>query len=265
MVQASFSYLAEMAEKPVYYLHPPPPGRSWRNTRGDRRRLPVGDARALDRAPSLDEHGFALVPHAAPPARPTDEDEVRAGYYPEMERLVARATGATRVLAFDHNVRSGEGDSQGVRAPVRFVHNDYTEASAPQRVRDLVGGAAAESLLRHRFAVINTWRPLRGPVLEAPLAVLDARTLAPGDLLPTDLVYADRRGEVYSLRFAPAHRWYYFPRMQPDEVLLLKCFDSAPDRARYTAHSAFDDPGTPPDAPPRESIEVRTLAFFAPA
>src|SRR4029077_4965480 len=137
----------------------------------------------------------------------------------------------------------------------------YTERSAPQRVRDLLG-ADAVALLRARFAVINVWKPLRRPVEGAPLAVCDARTIAPADLVETDLRYRDRTGEVYSLRFSPAHRWFYYAGMRTDEALLLKCFDSDPTRARFTAHSAFDDPTSRPGARPRESIEVRTLALF---
>jgi len=154
-----------------------------------------------------------------------------------------------------------ERDAQG---PVRYAHNDYTERSGPQRVRDLLGGEA-ERVLRGRFAVINVWKPIRGPVEQAPLAVCDARTIRAEDFVPTDLRYRDRTGEIYSLRWSPTHAWFYFSRMAADEALLLKCFDSAPARARFTAHSAFDDPGARPDAPVRESIEVRTLAFFAEA
>jgi hypothetical protein len=106
---------------------------------------------------------------------------------------------------------------------------------------------------------------LREPVLASPLAVCDARTLVPGDFVASDLRYRDRTGETYAVTYDPRHRWYYFPKMQRDEVLFLKCFDSATDgRARFTAHTAFDDPTSPPGAPPRQSIEARTVAFFAP-
>jgi hypothetical protein len=188
---------------------------------------------------------------------------VRAGYYREVEQLVKDATGAATVLAFDHNVRSslaarGRG---AVQQPVNFAHNDYTESSAPQRVRDLVP-ERAEALLGDRFAVINIWKPIRGPVRQMPLAVCDARSIRATDLVPTDLRYRDRTGEVYSLAFNPDHRWYYFSNMRADEAMLLKCFDSDTRRARFTAHTAFADPTSPADAPPRESIEVRTLAVY---
>jgi hypothetical protein len=265
MVETTLSYLAAMPERPAYYLYEPPAGVPWRNTKGDRRRVTVRDARQLAPAPSLDREGFMLVRlHSA--ADPSDPRAVRDVYYREVERLVGDVTGATRVMAFDHNLRSAAiagRDASGVQGPVRFAHNDYTEHSGPQRVRDLVGGAEAEALLRGRCAVINVWKPTRGPVRNAPLAVCAAASIQPGDLVPTDLNYRDRTGEVYSLTFNPQHRWFYYPQMQADEAMLLKCYDSDPGRARFTAHTAFDDPSAPADAPPRESIEVRTLAFFS--
>jgi hypothetical protein len=263
VVEATLNYLAPMTERPYYYLYPPPAGEPGRNTRGDRRRVAVHDARALAQ-PSLDVEGFALVKFASALADAYDPDAVRRVYHPEVEALVRRATGARRVLAFDHNVRNadraGRADDLS-QAPVRLVHNDYTQRSGPQRVRDLVGGVEAEALLRRRFAVINVWRPLRGPVQQNPLAFCDASSLAQRDFVPTDLRYRDRTGEIYSLCYRPEHRWFYYPAMQADEALLLKCFDSDPQRACFTAHTAIDDPTSPPDAETRESIEVRTLVF----
>lgn len=144
---------------------------------------------------------------------------------------------------------------------MRFVHNDYTEGSGPQRVRDLLPDEA-EQLLRRRFAVINVWKPIRGPVEQAPLAFCDAGSIAHEDMLPSDLVYADRTGEIYSFTWNPEHRWFYYPAMRADEALLLKCYDSDTAGARFTAHTAIDDPTSRENAATRESIEVRTLAFF---
>lgn len=259
MVKSTLSYLARMSEKPAYYLYPPPEGTSWRNTRGDRRTVTIADARDLDPPPSLDREGCALARLETAVEDLYDAGAVRERYYPEVEDLVRRVSGAARVHAFDHNVRCAERDDAA--NPVRFAHNDYTERSGPQRVRDLMGGEA-ESLLRGRVAVINVWKPIVGPVQQTPLAVCDARSIAPEDWIPTDLRYRDRTGEVYSLAFSPAHRWLYFSAQRADEALLLKCYDSAEAVARFTAHTAFDDPTSPPDAPARESVEVRTLAFL---
>ncbi len=259
MAEGLFNYLAPMDERPYYYVGSPPEGRPWRNTRGDRRRLPVADARQATEA-SLDREGFALA-RLVSAADPWDPRDVRGRYLPEVEALVREATGAARVVAFDHNVRS-EARADGAQAPVRFVHNDYTLGSGPQRVRDLMPADEVDELLARRFAVINVWKPIARPVQRAPLGFLDARSLVQEDFVATDLRYPERTGEVYSLLWREAHRWAHYPEMQPDEALLLKCYDSAADRARFTAHSAFDDPATPEHAPARESIEVRTLAFF---
>jgi hypothetical protein len=187
--------------------------------------------------------------------------------YPECERVIKEATGAARVVAFDHIVRNAamaalEGSC--VKIPAKRVHNDYTAWSSPMRVRQLMGDEA-EELLKHRYAIINLWRPIRGPVLESPLTLCDAESLSEEDLVASDLKYPDRTGETYSITYNPQQRYYYFPRMQADEPVLIRCFDSAREgAARFSAHTGFDDPTSPPDAPPRESIEVRTLVFFPP-
>jgi hypothetical protein len=196
-----------------------------------------------------------------------DDEEVKKVYYPEAERLLERLTGASQVFIFDHTTRrrvpGSEDRRGGIRRPVNRVHVDHTAKSSPQRVRDLLPDEA-QGLLRGRVQVINLWRPIRGPLLDAPLAVCDARTVDPEDLVPSDLIYPHRIGETYSVTYRPSHRWYYFSQMRPDEVLLLKCYDSETDgRARFTPHSAFTDPTTPADAPPRESIEPRTLVFHS--
>jgi hypothetical protein len=248
-------------------MYAPPPGKPRRSGRYLAHTLPIFNGRVLRDRLSLDQHGFQLIRRESRVQNFYDAQEVRAAYYPEVEYLLRKVTGAARVIAFDHNVRCGtpaKHGEAGVREPVKIVHNDYTLKSGPRRVRDLLPTEEAEELLKRRFAFVNLWRPVRGPVQESPLAVCDARSMSQDDFVPTDLVYRDRIGEIYSVTFSPRHRWFYFPQMQTDEVLLLKCYDSMEDgRARFTAHAAFDDPTTPPQAPARESIEVRTLVFFA--
>ncbi len=268
-VEAPLNYLVPSTEKPAFYMYEPSPGTPRQTAESDRHTMAIHDGRKVLESLSLDEQGFTLAHHDSGVSNFYDKAEVRAVYYPEVEQLVKKATGASKVLVFDHNVRCepmAERGENGAQRPVKSAHNDYTIKSGPQRVRDLVDPAEAERLLEQRFAVINVWKPIVGPVEEMPIAVCDARSIGKQDLVPTDLKYQDRTGEVYQLTFSPEHRWFYFPKMQPTEVMLLKCYDSAEDgRARFSAHSAFLDPTSPPDAAPRESIEVRTLAFFAPA
>jgi len=265
-VEAPLNYLSEETQKPAAYMYPPPPGVPSRSGQYTAHTLPIFNARELHDRLSLDWYGFQLIRRESRVQNFYDSQEVKAIYYPEVEYLVRKFTGAARVIAFDHNVRCGTLAKQGeagIREPVKTVHNDYTLKSGPQRLRDLLPTEEAEALLQHRFAFVNLWRPICGPVQESPLAVCDARSISQEDFIPTDLVYRDRVGEIYSVAFKPRHRWFYFPQMQTDEALLLKCYDSADDgRARFTAHSAFDDPTTPPHAPARESIETRTVVFF---
>jgi hypothetical protein len=171
------------------------------------------------------------------------------------------------VVVFDHTIRRrvpGQPDrTPGIpRQPSTRVHGDYTVTSGPQRLREVMGDAA-EMLLRRRFSIVNVWRPIRGPLRDAPLTVCDATSVEPGDLVATDLIYRDRTGESYAVTYRPGHRWFYAPNMREDEAMLLKCYDSAEDgRARFVPHTAFVDPTAPADVLPRESIELRTLAFY---
>ncbi len=266
-VEAPLPYLANMAERPHLYTYTPPPGVAQTNRRVAPQVVSIRDARPIADQLSLDRHGFALRRHESTVSNFYDEDEVRAVYYPECERLLEGATGAARVVVFDHIVRCAtraRNGEKGVKEPAKGAHNDYTLRSGPQRLRDLLP-AEAEALLAHRFAIINVWQPIRGPVQESPLAVCDAQSLRQDDFVASDLIYPQRWGEIYAVTFRPTHHWYYFSQMRPDEALLLKCYDSTADgRARFTAHTAFDDPTSPPDAAPRESIETRAFVFFAP-
>jgi hypothetical protein len=265
-VDATLNYLAPMAERPRNYTFDPPPGVARSNSTHEAHTVAIHDARAVESDVSLDREGFAILHHQSAVKDFWDEDEVRRVYYPEVQRVLAEATGASKVYIFDHTlrrrVRGVDDRAAGTpRQPATRVHVDHTATSGPQRVRDFFGDEA-EELLRGRVQVINVWRPIRGPLRDAPLAVCDAGSVAPEDLVPSDLVYQNRVGETYGVTYNPAHRWFYVPDMQPDEALLLKCFDSATDgRARFAPHTAFDDPTAPEDALPRESIEIRTLVF----
>jgi hypothetical protein len=213
---------------------------------------------------SLDRNGFELHQHTSTLTDFSDPAAIERIYYPESEALLRRVTGAKRAVIFDHTLRDGcAARADGVREPVKFIHNDQTFLSGPRRVRDHLPPHEAEELLKGRVAIVNLWRPIGWTVESSPLALCDSRSIALNDVVPSDLIYRDRIGETYAFVFNRQHRWYYFPLMSPDEVLLLKIYDSAGDGvARLTAHTAFDDPSSPPDARPRRSIELRTLLFF---
>ena len=261
---STLHYLKRGDEKPAYYRIDPPPGVSKWNGEDDPREVTIEDARGREGEFTLDRNGFAIV--KAPTAMAHDDfyspETIRRVYYPEVEQLLKDKLGASRVFVFDHNVRNAT--IPGMPAPSRQVHNDHTVNSAPRRVRDHLP-EEAEELLKHRFGVVNVWRPVRGPILDSPLALCDARSFTDADLIASDLVYAHVRGETSRVEYSPKHRWYYFSEQQTDEVLFIRVHDSANDgRARLSFHTSFENPLTP-GAPARESIEVRTLVFFPPA
>ena len=267
-VIGELNYLEPMAEKPRTLAYDPAEGEARTNAAYAPHRVEISNLRAARIAPTLDREGFALVRRRSAVSGFTDEDEVRRVYYPESARIIQEATGADRVVIFDHTIRrriAGAVDRAAgtPRQPVARVHVDHTEHSGPQRVRDLMGDEA-EALLRGRVEIVNLWRPIRGPLEDAPLAMCDARSVAPEELVASDLVYRDRSGETYGVLFNPRHRWSYVPAMREDEALLLKVYDSARDgQARFSPHTAFEDPTAPDHKLPRESIEVRALVFHA--
>ncbi len=261
-VVADLNYIvAPNADPRVVYADGKPPrfegGYGFRPTE-------IRDARGLDRNPALDREGFELRRAPTDFRAFDDGDAVRDFYYAEAVGIVKKATGADQVVVFDHTVRKTRSDLG--RFPAQHVHVDFTDISAPRRIAGFLGEGRAERLLAGRHLQVNVWRAFSGPVLRSPLAFADAGSVLPDDLVRAGIEYRDkgRGGEIFGLRYDPAQRWYYFSDMDPDEVALIKGYDSDGGRARFTPHSAFEHPATPVDAPARASIEVRTFAFFDP-
>ena len=264
-VLATLTYTRGGEPKPASYMYERPAGVPAIEERNEPHRVAIHSARPLVETLSLDLQGFELA-HGSTAVRNFDDPaELKNVYDAEVAALVLAKTGAQRALVFDHTLRRIGGDdaSAARRAPVHVVHNDYTNKSGPQRVRDLLPENEAKAALTRRFAIVNVWRSINGPVTDTPLAFADARSVAAEDWIATDLKYPDRTGEVYRVGFNPEHRWFYVPNLQPDEILLLKTYDSARDgRARFMPHTAFSDPATRPGTEKRQSIESRVLAFF---
>ena len=262
-IEATVNYLLETGETPFTYTGGPGSTEVRSGGTMDPHRVTIRNGRQQRFV--LEENGFRFVDHPTKVKNFFDADEVARVYYPEMEALIKAESGAKRVVVFDHTLRTADDDfreEHKIREPVRRAHNDYTEWSGPQRVRDLMGDEA-EELLRHRFAIIQVWRPIRYPVETHPLAICDAKSMSEKDLTVSERRYPNRIGQTYAILYNPAHRWYWFPHMRREEAIVFKVYNSLKDgRARWTAHSAFDDPTSPANARPRESIEIRTLAFF---
>ena len=274
--------------------------------------VPVRDARGLEgvQRRTLDANGFEVLerPMAIPDMDFLDHDQIVRGYYAQCADIIRDASGANLVAAFDHNVRSISGNQnrrrieggQQVQPPLHMVHGDYTLASAPQRLRDLAKPPTSndtyrtlvpdgQSLLDEtrvervlssgRFAIVNLWRNIAGEAVAAhPLALCDAASVHPDDLVVFEIRYADRIGENYYAKHSDGHQWFFYSALTRDEALLIKQWDSAGELARSTGanadatnpdapctfsfHSAFEDSMTGPDAPDRWSIEVRCVALY---
>jgi hypothetical protein len=264
-VLATLNYTRGGAPKPAAYMYERPAGVPAIEERNEPHKVAIHSARPLIETLSLDLQGFELALGPTAVRDFDDAAELKRTYDQEVAGLVLAKTGASQALVFDHTVRriGGDDSSAGKRAPVYVVHNDYTNWSGPQRVRDLLPETDAAWALKRRFAIVNVWRSINGPVVDTPLAFADARTVEDADWIATDLKYPDRTGEVYRVAFNPDHGWFYVPNLQPDEILLLKTFDSATDgRARYMPHTAFADPATVPGTEKRASIESRVLVFW---
>ncbi|MEM9098631.1 MAG: CmcJ/NvfI family oxidoreductase [Pseudomonadota bacterium] len=231
--------------------------------------VPVHNLRPEADRFTLDKAGFALRNAPTEVLDLYDDDTVEGAYFAEIEDLLKAELGASQVAIFDATRRSdggaGAANKDGNRRVASRIHVDYTAKSGPQRARDVLGSEAFDQLLAKgaRIVQVNVWRPIVGPVQRAPLALADASTVEAVDLIATDQVFPNRVGEIYHLTHNPAQKWYFAPEMTPDEVLLIKGWDSVEDgRAQFTPHTAFPLPNQD-GAPARESIEVRTLVVIA--
>lgn len=270
--QAELGYMSPTQERPCNYAYEPPAGTPWENYDADDRTVTIRDARHWLVQSSLDQEGFALLDAPSDVSDFNDRDAVIGRYYAEVAQLACAATGAKRAVVFDHLVRKREaGNStlgfgraqRGVAASANGrVHNDYSEESGRRRLALVLGDDAAPGG-SGRFGIVNVWRSIKGPVLDTPLAVCDARSVDTADLVCGEVRYPQRSGEIYLLRHAARHRWSYFSAMDRHEALVFKQYDSQVSGvARFTPHAAFNHPDAPPDAPPRESIEVRCLVIY---
>ena len=281
----------------------------------EEREVTIRNARLLEQNErrTIQVHGFELLKRRLenPDLDFYDHQQVVQNYYAECAELVREETGASQVFAFDHNIRSATGKKnrkrirggQQVQGPARTVHGDYTLTSGPQRLRDLAKPPSTNdtlrstlgertSLLKHgkvdhilvdnrRFAIINVWRNIAyEPVANHPLALCDGQTVNPEDLVVFEIHYHDRVGENYFAKHAGQHRWWYYPAMTRDEVLLIKQWDSFGELARsggsradssvegdqapctFSFHTSFKDLTIPPEAPDRQSIEVRCIVLY---
>lgn len=279
----------------VYYFGHPTGGRT-RNFDYQNVKTVVHDVRGKESSFLLDKSGFKFMNHVSEEKEFLDAEMIKTRYYKEIEEILREETGASRIVIFDHTVRYAPfisvifaylicwrrrnydinvSDEVKKRPSVSYpnifreyllnslqfrVHVDQTAESAAMRVRRHVG-KDAESLLQRRYQIINVWRPIKNPVAHYPLAVLDFSTIdCQKDLVDVELIRPDQAGAFHLVRHNPSHRWHFLDKQTPDEVVLIKNFDSDPTKAALAPHAAMKqvcDPGLPL----RQSIEVRAIVF----
>ncbi|OSX56950.1 hypothetical protein POSPLADRAFT_1050355 [Postia placenta MAD-698-R-SB12] len=252
-VPTTMNYYIPIGEDAPYrYVQSPPEGVPLHNIGREPHPVVVHNVRGHEADFLIDTTGFQYVKHVSAEKEFDDEKRITDVYYKEVEELLKKEVGAKRVFIFDHTIRRG---------PAELVHIDQTYDASVKRVQYHLGDEA-DRLLQGRVRIINVWRPIHHPAAHKPLAVSDWRFLdETHDLVPARLIYPHREGSTFSVRYNPKHQWYYLSNQTPEEVLLIKCYDSDVDKARLTPHTAFPDTTSPPEAPHRESIEVRCLVF----
>lgn len=307
--KTTLTYLdwTEGEEKPYVYNYKRTDGGPQYYSKNHKKEMTIFDVRPEQDTITLDGNGICVVPHET--SLSTEDfyespEKIQKVFYQECIDLIKRSTGASKVIVFDHNVRSSDalknamnekgrreisaektGGSVISTPAIGGCHNDYTEWSGVARLKDLAkppgdpnrmdykltGGKAMvdekelPELLKNRFVYINVWKNISEiPVMKHPLAVCDGASCDPKSFVEMGNIYIDRYGEIYSFRHDDSHRWIYYSQLRKDEAILLKCYDSRTDVARWTGHCSVDDPLTSKDMPPRESIEARCIAFFSP-
>jgi len=258
-------YYAAASNRPLFAYAYAPHGTEETNIEFVEHVVEIRDVRHSHQPLRLESEGASVLHHRSAVHSFYDEDELRRVGYPETADLVRSVTGAADVVVFDHNIRGRGGPPKAltagdVKGPVFHIHTDFSGKSAQARADAVLGRAP---VLGQRVAAINVWRPIAEPLRDCPLAICDASSVDEQDLLAADLLYPNRTGQIYYVRFNPAHRWYYASDMRTDEAWIFKNYDTATDgRARFTPHTAFVDPTRHPVLAPRESVEFRTFAFF---
>ncbi|PKS06791.1 hypothetical protein jhhlp_006866 [Lomentospora prolificans] len=270
-VTATISFYAPPADGSIPYnlVRDPKPGEAVRNFGDDFQQILIRDVRGSEDSLTLDHDSVKVVRNLPPSTEQdfTDDASIKANFYPEVEDLLLKnVPGSSKVVIFDHTIRRA--DPNASRNPVLKAHIDQTLKAAEARVRRHLPEDEAEERLKGRYRIINVWRPLnKNPVESFPLAFASSASVRDADVIPVQHIYETFTGETASIAFHPDQQWQYLSGMTGDERLLLQCFDSealkegSKVRGGRLAHTAFDHPGTLPDAEGRESIEVRALVF----
>ncbi|WP_300604933.1 CmcJ/NvfI family oxidoreductase [Trebonia sp.] len=273
-VTATLNYVAPGSKRNRLYVAP---GSHLSTTEYEPHEVRVADGRPYRAELSLDRAGFTLLDHRSAVTDFRAAEEVGLLYPGEAERLVAEVTGADHVAAVGWVLRSAADDRGGAQPTASDVHVDVHPDRAAGRLRDFHDRLGLPGRAFRRAIFSSLWRPFSPPPQDWPLALCDYRSTGDGegvpnlmlvvdalpdpDTVPDVVPDADARPAASVFAYNPAHRWWYFPRMHAGEALLFKLHDSDHSVAWRAPHTAFRDPSVTAGQP-RESIEIRTVAFF---
>jgi hypothetical protein len=232
---------------------------------GDDHEVTITDLRSVADLPSIERNGFTMLRERTAVRDFLDAGEIERVLYPEAVALAKRLNGATHAIAFGPVARSDRPDNSQSRLPAFGAHVDYGRRTIEDMARTILGDQA-DYWLGRRVVLMNLWRPIT-TVLRTPLALCDASTVHAADLHDSEIrggLDDPNRAPLYgyNLSYNPDHHWYYASRMRADELFAFKLYDSDSTRPQWTGHTAINDPETPDDAPPRQSMEIRTISFI---
>jgi len=249
--------------------------------------MKVHDGRNIRDKFNLDTHGFVLADYESAVTDFRDKEQVDNIYSQEVIDIVKQLTGADHAVSRGWMIRTsgdlpkrevvGYTHQGGVQPPAADAHVDFIPETAERIARQTFKDNFPDEKPYSRFIASSLWRTFSEPPQDWPLALCDGGTVGPDEGTPNSLVIVDELPNRETMlaplpdedlaikaavfRHNPDHLWWYFSNMNRDEVILLKFHDSDETKACRVPHTAFHDPSFP-DANPRESIEVRTIAYF---
>lgn len=218
----------------------------------------VDDLRSSHKHLNFNDDGVSFVTSPTKVSRFCEGENWRDPYEAELINLLKQTIGAKEVIVFDHTVRVDE--PEATRRPARNVHNDFTHASAEQRLDELLGEARAEDFRKGKFGFVNVWRPIETVVKSSPLGFIKPASMQAGDWMDINVVYPDRVGQVLGVAANDRHEWFYQSEMTPEEAIIFNIYDNQ-DRP-HIAHSALDILSESDVSTPRKSIESRSLVRY---
>ncbi len=231
----------------------------------DEKIVSATDARTVKMPQGIEAMGFTLKPQDYQISNIHDDTAVEQELYSQVIESVKTETNASEVFIFDHTIRAAADaeSNESMRAPVKTVHNDYSDTSGKERFAKELEKHGLSTDDYSKFHLVNVWIPLVEVVKDTPLLFADPKSIIEGQLQHLKVRYPDRVGEVEAYSYSENNQWYFFSEMTNKEQLMFKVYDSNEQSlTRRVPHVAaqFTDAETAKVS--RTSIELRSLVLF---